>query len=178
MGALTCAVCRASSADPSEPMLCDRGDCPAVARIEQEARESSRRAGFGLSLPGIDEVRERLAFWDSFMPVILAAFLLAAALPVHATLPTDSVVIFIKTAKFTVKKQYRDSAGTLKTATVARYASAQEAKEAVRLLPPLKGGLLYIIAPPDFYANVIECTAAHGAGGICTDVIDQRLFIQ
>lgn len=101
---------------------------------------------------------------------------LALALPAHATLPQDSVIIVLKTAKVTLKRQYRDSTGALKTAIVGRYTSAIEAKEALRLLPPLKGGLMYRIDIPEAYANVVECIVPQGS--ICVDAIDHRLFIQ
>lgn len=102
----------------------------------------------------------------------LAIFMVSAY--AHATMPNDSVVIFLKTAQVTLKKQYRDSSGALKESLVGRYASAQEAKEAMRLLPPLKGGLLYRIDIPPAYANVVECIVPPDKG-ICTDAIDYRL---
>lgn len=126
-----------------------------------------------------EERLARLREWDialgHWMPALALAFLLAAATPVHATLPQDAVVIFLKTAKITLKKQYRDSAGKLRESLVGRYDSALEAKEAMRLLPQLKGGLLYRIDIPPAYANVIECVIPHGNEGICTDMIDHRV---
>lgn len=94
----------------------------------------------------------------------------------HATLPQDSVIIVIKTAQVTLKRQYRDTAGVLKTSVVGRYPSVIAAKEALRLLPPLKGGLMYRIDIPEAYANVVECVVPQGS--ICVDAIDHRLFIQ
>lgn len=107
---------------------------------------------------------------------MLAAILVAIAAPAHATLPQDSVVIVLKTAKVTLKRQYRDSTGALRTAIVGRYESAIAAKEALRRLPPLKGGLMYRIDIPEAYANVVECIVPPGS--ICVDAIDHRLFIQ
>jgi len=67
-----CTTCRASSADPSLPMVCDRDDCPgeierradaqlrreerAYERGEHEAREEARQ-----------ERRARLREWDVAM---------------------------------------------------------------------------------------------------------------
>lgn len=115
--------------------------------------------------------------WWKPMPAKAVFVLLALALPAHATLPQDAVVIVLKTAKVTLKKQYRDSTGALKTTIVGRYESAIQAKEALRLLPPLKGGLMYRIDMPEAYANVIECVVPPEKG-ICTDAIDHRLLIQ
>lgn len=83
-------------------------------------------------------------------------------------------MVYLKTAQVTLKKQYRDSTGALKESIVGRYPSALAAKEAMRLLPPLKGGLLYRIDLPPAYANVIECIVP-SEKGICTDAIDYRL---
>lgn len=94
----------------------------------------------------------------------------------HATLPQDSVIIVLKTAKVTLKKQVRSSTGAISTVIVGRYTSAIEAKEALRRLPPLKGGLMYRIDIPEAYANVVECIVPQGS--ICLDTIDHRLFIQ
>lgn len=105
-------------------------------------------------------------------PALVLVLLLAGQ--VHATLPQDSVVLYLKTAKVTLKKQYRDSTGALKESTIGRYSSAIEAKEAMRLLPPLKGGLLYRIDIPPAYGNVIECVVPP-TQGICVDTIDHRL---
>lgn len=107
----------------------------------------------------------------SLVGLILLVFTIAA----HATLPQDSVVIFLKTAKVTLKKQYRDpTTGAIKEVLVGRYVSTYEAKEVLRRLPPLKGGLLYRIDVPPAYANVIECVVPPEKG-ICTDAIDYRL---
>ncbi len=105
----------------------------------------------------------------------IVAIALMLALPAHAALPQDSVVIFLKTAKVTLKKQVRDPAtGKITEVLVGRYVSNYEAKEAMRLLPSLKGGLLYRIDTPPAYANVIECIVPPEKG-VCTDAIDHRL---
>lgn len=109
------------------------------------------------------------------MKPLALALLLALSLPGHATLPQDSVVIYLKTAQVTLKRQYRDpTTGALKESIVGRYPSALAAKEAMRLLPPLKGGLLYRIDVPPAYANVVECIVPP-AKGVCLDTIDYRL---
>lgn len=41
------------------------------------------------------------------MKPLAIALLLALSLPAHATLPQDSVVIYLKTAQVTLKRQYR-----------------------------------------------------------------------
>ena len=106
---------------------------------------------------------------------LIVALAMMASVYANATLPQDSVVIFLKTAKVTLKKQVREQAtGTIKEVLVGRYVSTYEAKEAMRLLPPLKGGLLYRIDVPPAYANVIECIVPPEKG-ICTDAIDYRL---
>lgn len=107
---------------------------------------------------------------------IIALWVLIFASYAHATLPQDAIVVFLKTAKVTLKKQVRDPAtGTIKEVLIGRYVSTYEAKEALRLLPPLKDGLLYRIDVPPAYANVVECILPHGSSGICTDAIDYRL---
>ena len=106
---------------------------------------------------------------------LIGLALLMACTQARATLPQDSVVIFLKTAKVTLKKQVRDPAtGTIKEVLIGRYVSTYEAKEVLRRLPPLKGGLLYRIDVPPAYANVIECIVPPEKG-ICTDAIDYRL---
>jgi hypothetical protein len=109
------------------------------------------------------------------LAVAIILVLIAVVPAAHATLPQDAVVIYLKTAKVTLKKQYRDpTTNALKESIIGRYESAYAAKEAMRLLPPLKGGLLYRIDVPPAYANVIECIVPPEKG-ICTDAIDHRL---
>lgn len=173
---ITCRTCRANALGEI-PIECERHDCPGHLAREERAYERGEHVE---KAEAAEERRARLREWDialgHWMPALAAVFLLAAALPVHATLPTDSVVIFLKTAKVTLKAQYRDSTGALKEKLVGSYASAREAKEAMRLMPALKGGLLYRIDVPPAYANVIECVVPQGS--ICVDAIDHRLFIQ
>ncbi len=140
----------------------------AYERGEHEAREEARQ-----------EKAAKMREWDialgNLMPAVALAFFLLLAMPTHATLPQDAVVLYLKTAKVTLKKQVRDPAtGTIKEVLIGRYVSTYEAKEAMRLLPPLKGGLLYRIDVPPAYANVIECIVPP-TQGICTDAIDYRL---
>lgn len=111
----------------------------------------------------------------AWMPALVAVFLLT--LPAHATLPQDAVIIVLKDAKVTLKRQYRDPVtNAIKTAIVGRYESAIAAKEALRLLPPLTGGMRYRLDIPEAYADVVPCIVPQGS--ICVDAIDHRLFIQ
>lgn len=110
------------------------------------------------------------------MKRILVALLLALSLPALAVeQAAQSVVIYLKTAKFRVTKQVRDPVtGVLKTVTVGSYPGFAEAATAIKTM----SAGAYRIVIPSPYVTTVACDIPEGHEGICLDSVDARLLIQ